>query len=202
MNNPIYIACDNEDAELGRFFQSCFDTIREVAVANGLEYRPFLTAELTKDVINRYTSEAEEYVFSAFSHGNDNALLCLCRNENYVEARDNVKNFYSSVFYTFSCETANGIGKEFREAYVLGYFGYKKPALVVLAQEEMFVECATKGLVSYLEGKTLKQCAYDMMAAYDKNLENAPVNPVYAALLKNKQSLVMIINRENKTING
>lgn len=199
MNNPIYIACDNEDAKLGRFFQSCFDEIRETAVANGFEYKSFLTAELTKDVINQHTSEADEYVFSAFSHGNDNALLC--GKENYVEAGDNVKNFYSSVFYTFACETANGIGKEFSEAYVLGYFGYNKPAWVVFAQEDLFVECATKGLVSYIEGKTLRQCAEDMIAAYDNGLKKARVNPVYAMLLKNKQSLVKIINSDEKTIN-
>lgn len=199
MNNPIYIACDNEDEKLGRFFQSCFDKIREAAVANGFEYKSFLTAELTKDVINRHTSEADEYVFSAFSHGNDNALLC--GKEHYVEAGDNVKNFYSSVFYTFACETASGIGKEFSEAYVLGYFGYNKPAWVVYAQEDLFVECATKGLVSYIEGKTLRQCVDDMIATYDKSLKDAQMNPAYAFLLNNKQSLVTIINSEDKTIN-
>lgn len=199
MNNPIYIACDNEDAKLGRFFQSCFDEIRETAVANGFEYYSFLTAELTKDVINQHTSKADEYVFSAFSHGNDNALLC--GKENYVEAGNNVKNFYNSVFYTFACETANGIGKEFCEANVLGYFGYNKPAWVVFAQEDLFVECATKGLVSYIEGKTLRQCVDDMIATYNNSLKKARVNPVYAMLLKNKQSLVTIINSDEKTIN-
>ena len=199
MKTPIFIACDNEDAKLGHFFQSCFDTIREVAVANGLEYKSFMTAELTKDMINQHTSNAEEYVFSAFSHGNDSALLC--GDEHYVESGDNVKNFYNSVFYTFACKTANGIGKEFREAYVLGYFGYNKPAWVVYGQREMFVECATKGLVSYIEGKTLKQCAEDLIAAYDHSLKQARVNPAYGWLLRNKQSLVTIINSEEKTIN-
>ena len=199
MNSPIYIACDNEDAKLGRFFQLCFDTIREAAVDNGFEYKSFLTAELRKDIINQHMTEAEEYVFSAFSHGNDNALLC--GTENYVEAGDNVKNFYSSVFYTFACETANGIGKEFSEAYVLGYFGYNKPAWVVYAQEGLFVECATKGLVSYIEGMTLKQCAEEMVATYDRSLKNAQMTPAYAMLLKNKQSLVTLINSEDKTIN-
>lgn len=75
MNNPIFIACDNEDAKLGRFFQSCHDTVREVAVAKGFDYKSFMAAELTKDVINQHTSEADEYVFSAFSHGVDNALV-------------------------------------------------------------------------------------------------------------------------------
>jgi hypothetical protein len=199
MNNPIFIACDNEDAKLGRFFQSCFDTVREAAVANSVAYKSLMTAELTKDVINQHTAKADEYVFSAFSHGDDNALLC--GKERYVEADDNVKNFYSSVFYTFACLTANGIGKEFREAYVQGYFGYKRPAWVVYAQEEMFVECATKGLVSYIEGKTLKQCAEDLIATYNSRLEKAKMTPAYAYLLKNKQSLVTIINSEDKTIN-
>ena len=199
MNNPIFIACDNEDAKLGRFFQSCHDTVREVAVIKGFDYKSFMTADLTKDVINQHTSEADEYVFSAFSHGNDDALVC--GKEHYVEAGDNVKNFYSSVFYTFACETANGIGKEFSEAYVLGYFGYKRPAWVVYAYEDMFMECATKGLVSYLEGKTLKQCAEDLIAAYNNSLKKAKMTPAYGLLLRNKQSLVTIINSEDKTIN-
>lgn len=112
-----------------------------------------------------------------------------------------MKNFYSSVFYTFACETANGIGKEFNEAYVLGYFGYKRPAWVVYAYEDMFVECATKGLVSYLEGKTLKQCAEDLIATYNNSLKKAKMTPAYGLLLRNKQSLVTIINSEDKTIN-
>lgn len=199
MDNPIYIACDNEDKLLGRFFESCYDRIREATVNNGFDYKPILTPELTKDVINLHTAEADEYVFAAFSHGCDTALLC--GDEHYVEAGNNVKNFYSSVFYTFACETANGIGKEFREAYVLGYFGYNKPAWVVYAQEELFVECATKGLVSYIEGMTLKQCAEEMVATYDRSLKSARMTPVYAMLLKNKQSLVSIINSEDKTIN-
>lgn len=199
MNKPIIIACDNEDAKLGRFFQSCFDTIRDAVVANGFGYRSLMTGDLKKDVINQHTAEADEYVFSAFSHGVDDALVC--GTEHYVEAGDNVKNFYSSVFYTFACETANGIGKEFNDAYVLAYFGYDKPAWVVYAQEEMFVECATKGLVSYIEGKALKECVADMIATYNNNLKKAQMTPAYAFLLNNKQSLVTIINSEEKTIN-
>lgn len=199
MNNPLFIAFDNEDVELGRFFQSCFDMVREAAVTNNIEYKPLMTADLKKDVINYHTSKAEEYVFSAFSHGDDSSLVC--GKEHYIESGDNVKNFYSSVFYTFACKTANGIGKEFREAYVLGYFGYNNPTWVVYQDEEMFVECATKGLISYLEGKTLKQCAEDLVSAYNNILQRAQMTPAYGFLLRNKQSLVSIINSEDKTIN-
>lgn len=199
MDNPIYIACDNEDTKLGHFFQSCYDKIREVSIANGLNYTSLMTPDLTKDIINQHTADADEYVFAAFSHGCDTALLC--GKERYVEAGDNVENFYSSVFFTFACQTANGIGKEFDEVYVLGYFGYNKPAWVVPSKEDVFVECATKGLVSFLEGKTLKQSVEDMVAAYDNALKDAEMTPAYMFLLKNKQSLVTIVNSENKTIN-
>lgn len=199
MDNPIYIACDNEDKKLGRFFESCFDKVREAAVNNGLEYKALMTPNLTKDVINQHTGKADEYVFAAFSHGCDTALLC--GEEHYVEAGDNVKNFYSSVFYTFACQTANGIGKEFSEVYVLGYFGYNKPAWVIPYYMDVFVECATRGLISYLEGRTLKECETDMIAEYDKHIKGARVNPIYSNLLKNKQSLTTIINNEEKTIN-
>lgn len=199
MDNPVFIACDNEDPQLGNFFLSCHDRIREVAVLNGIAYQSLTSQFLTKDFINQHTEVADEYVFSAFSHGSDNALLC--GGQPYVEKDDNVKNFYSSVFYTFACDTANGIGEEFRSAYVLGYFGYNKPACVVPSYQDMFVECATKGLLSYLEGRTLKECADDMVAEYDKQISRAAiVSPVYALLLNNKQSLVTIINNEEKTI--
>lgn len=198
MDNPIYIAYDNEDKKLGRFFESCFDKVREAAVNNGHEYKALMTPNLTKDVINQHTGTADEYVFAAFSHGCDTALLC--GEEHYVEAGDNVKNFYNSVFYTFACQTANGIGREFNEAYVLGYFGYNKPAWVIPCYMDIFVECATRGMLSYLEGKTLKECETDLIAAYDKHIKGASVNPIYSNLLKNKQSLVTIINNEEKTI--
>lgn len=198
MNNPIYIACDNEDKALGHFFQSCYDKIREVAVKNGFKYESLTSLILSKENINKCTSDSEEYVFSAFSHGTDNALLC--GKSAYIEANDNVKNFYSSVFYTFACDTANGIGQEFKDTYVIGYFGYKDSAWVVLGYEDIFVECATKGLVSYIEGKTLKEAETDLIAEYDKYIKNAKVNPIYACLLKNKQALVTIINNNDKTI--
>ena len=199
MNNPIYIACDNEDEKLGRFFLSCHDKIRAIAVSQGLEYKSLTTTNLTKDNINKHTSEADEYVFSAFSHGTDDSLLC--GKDVYIEANDNVKNFYSSVFYTFACNTANGIGQEFNDTYVIGYFGYKDNAWVVPGDyEDIFVECATKGLVSYIEGKTLKEAEKDLIAEYDKYLKKAKINPVYSFLLKNKQALVTIINNNDKTI--
>ena len=198
MNSPIYIAYDNEDEKLGHFFQSCHDKIREVAVTKGIDYESLASQHLTKDNINNHTSEADEYIFSAFSHGTDDSLIC--GTSVYIEAKDNVKNFYSSIFYTFACNTANGIGKEFNDAYVLGYFGYNNEAWVVPAYENMFVECATKGLVSYIEGKTLKEAVADLIAVYDKYIKNAKVNPIYACLLKNKQALVTIINDEEKRI--
>lgn len=199
MNNIVYIAYDNADDRLGHFFQSCHDEIREAAVKNNIDYRPFTSDILTKENINLHTSNAEEYIFSAFSHGTDSSLLC--GNNPYIEADDNVKNFYSSIFYTFACNTANGIGKEFLSAYVLGYFGYSSDAWVVPSKEDIFVKCAVKGLKSYIEGKTLKEAKVDMIAEYDKYLSNAKVSPVYAFLLKNKQALVTIINDENKVIN-
>lgn len=199
MNKTIYIACDNEDKELGHFFQSCHDRIREVAVAKGFKFESLMSQNLTKEKVNEHTSDAEEYVFSAFSHGTDDSLLC--GEVDYVKSNDNVKNFYSSVFYTFACNTANGIGKEFKESYVLGYFGYNNEAWVVPTYEKIFVECAIKGLVSYIEGKTLKEAVADMIKEYDMYLRNRIVNPIYAFLLKDKQALVTIINNEEKTIN-
>lgn len=199
MDNPVFIACDNGDPQLGNFFLSCHDKIREAAVEHSVEYQSLFSEDLTKENINNLMEDADEYVFSAFSHGSDNELLS--GGQAYVEKDDNVKNFYSSVFYTFACDTANGIGEEFRSAYVLGYFGYNKPAWVVPSYQDMFVECATKGLLSYLEGRTLKECADDMVAEYDKQISRAAiVSPVYALLLNNKQSLVTIINNEEKTI--
>lgn len=198
MNNPIYIAFDNEDKQLGHFFQSCFDKIREVAVEKGFDYESLTSANLTKENVNNYTSEADEYVFSAFSHGTNDSLLC--GKDAYIEANDNVKNFYSSVFYTFACFSANGIGKEFNESYVLGYVGYNNQAWVVPDYESIFVECATKGLVSFIEGKTLITSVKDLIAEYDKCLKNAKMNPIYGFLLRNKQALVTIVNNEEKTI--
>ena len=199
MNNPIFIACDNEDKLLGHFFQSCHDIIREAAVEKGFDYESLTSQHLTKGNVNDHTSKAEEYVFSAFSHGSDNSLLC--GKDSYIKTNDNVKNFYNSVFYTFACYTANGIGKEFQDTYVLGYFGYNNQAWVIPCFEDIFVECATKGLISYIEGKTLKEAKDDLIAEYDKHLKNAKVNPIYACLLKDKQALVTIINNGEKTIN-
>lgn len=96
MNNPIYIAFDDGDKSLGHFFQACADEIKQATIENNFSYESISANILTKEIINSYTSSAEEYVFCAFSHGIDTALLC--NNEPYIESNDNVCNFYSSVF--------------------------------------------------------------------------------------------------------
>ena len=151
MNNPIYIAFDDADSLLGHFFQGCADYIKQNVVQEGMSYESINSESLTKDTINKYTCNAEEYVFCSFSHGTDSALLC--NNMPYIETNDNVCNFYSSVFYTFSCHTAKGIGQEFQDAYVLWYLGYKEEAWVVPSYEDIFINCATSGLISYIKGK-------------------------------------------------
>lgn len=197
MNNPIYIAFDDADSLLGHFFQGCADYIKQNVVQEGMSYESINSESLTKDTINKYTCNAEEYVFCSFSHGTDSALLC--NNMPYIETNDNVCNFYSSVFYTFSCHTAKGIGQEFQDAYVLWYLGYKEEAWVVPSYEDIFINCATSGLISYIKGKTIKQSYEDMIAEYDKHIKTGKVNPIYAALLKNKMALVSIINNDDKT---
>lgn len=198
MNEPIYIAFDNADASLGHFFQTCADEIRQIAVDNGMSYKFFGADCLTKELVNSHTDNAEEYVFCAFSHGVDNALLC--KGKSYIETNDNVCNFYSSVFFTFACYTANGIGKEFSDAYVLGYFGYNNKAFVCLGYEDVFVKCAISGIVSYIKGNNLEQAKQDMISEYDRQIKNGKLNLVYSCLLKNKQALVSIINSGDKTI--
>ena len=59
MNNPIYIACDNEDKGLGHFFQSCHDKIREVAVEKGFDYESLTSGNLTKENVNN--KEGDEH---------------------------------------------------------------------------------------------------------------------------------------------
>ena len=66
MDNPIYIAFDNEDKNLGHFYQSCHDRIREVAVENGFDYRSFTSQSLTKENIDTHTSEADELNMEEF----------------------------------------------------------------------------------------------------------------------------------------
>ena len=80
------------------------------------------------------------------------------------------------------------------------YLGYKEEAWVVPSYEDIFINCATSGLISYIKGKTIKQSYEDMIAEYDKHIKTGKVNPIYAALLKNKMALVSIINNDDKTI--
>lgn len=201
MKEPIYIACDDEDSVLGHFFKSCSDVIRQTATDNSKDYKEICTPELNKETVNSYTIQAEDYIFACFSHGDETSLIC--QNDSYIEVDDNVKNFYSSVLYTFSCSSGSEIGKELSEAYVLGFFGYNAPVTVYPIQEDVFVHCATKGLVSFIDGKTLKESQKEMLKEYDEKInELAYVNfPAAAALLLNKESLVTIINNDDLTIN-
>ena len=206
MINTIYIAFDDADGDLGHFFQACADTIRQIAFDNGLSYEWLDSNKLTKSDINHFTEDAGIYLFAAFSHGSENALWGS--GEAYIEANNNLKNFYNSVLLTFACLAARGFQHELESTSIPAYFGYREEVWASTHPdiEDVFVKCAIKGVESFIMGNTIEVARKDTIIEYDKHINECRKkwgynNPISAALLKNKQALVTMINNDNKTIN-
>lgn len=199
MTDPILIAYDESDPSLGHFFQLCSDIIRENAVLNAHDYKLLSSTELTRDKINCITEESIDFVFACFTHGDENSLYC--NKLPFVTASENLFNFYGSFFYTFACSSAVEIAKEFENSYVQGFFGYSSDVHVKLGFEEAFADCATVGLIAFLEGNSLKNCKQIMENKYTETAVDISKQDYLAALLLlNNRDVLYILGEEELVI--
>jgi hypothetical protein len=205
MNRIIHIAYDNTDKTLGHYFERCATEVKKVADLIGLNCVLIDSNGLDVKTINAHTANADKYIFVAFSHGSPDALWG--QKEHYIKAANNLKNFYNSILYTFACKSAIYFSPELDSASIPCYCGYldKAWASVHPQLENYFVQCAIKGIISFLHGKSTADSMRDLIEEYNCQIKETKkiygeINPISAALLKNKQALRIIVYNKAMTI--
>jgi len=195
MVDNIIIAVDDSPEEAYRiFFESCADSIRQKAVEAGVTHHRIGSANLNAEFINETIQGINNtFAFSAFSHGTNTALVC--GTNEYISTTENNYHFEASLFYSFACLCGNDLKEELVRNRVGCFWGYHSEVNFCPEISE-FVDCATIGLRTLLNGENLTMAKEATNTCYDDaiaNLYATPSNFVQVALLNaNRESLVII----------
>ncbi len=187
------LAYDENDTQMGRFFNMCAIDLKNSLVADKHE----LVLEIPSQRLNTYFLEFSlplyteaKFIFTAYSHGGEDRLTS---SETYLSTDSDLQVFQNSLFYTFSCLTGIHLGSRLVDEGCLAFVGYKIKAHIITHNEDVFTECSNFGLKQFISGKSigdsLKQMKDKHSELIDATLEKYPL--VALTLRRNRNGLIL-----------
>ena len=168
----IIVAYDNQDDNLGTYFEDCKDQLIEVLT----EHNRFVNGDVREITGVRCNSafiditipsyNTHPFIFIAYSHGNEIALYSGegC----YVEKNMNAHHFRNSLFYTTACSVGKDLGPHLIEQGCLAFVGYKNEIHAYKKEErkEISKKCDNAGIIAFLSDDITVFEAYTRMKDY------------------------------------
>ncbi|MDO7851373.1 hypothetical protein [Hymenobacter convexus] len=199
----IIIAVDEQDADLGSYFQMCAADIsfelQSDAHSQTYTYNIIRTDGLTQENIIKAISLVQDknYIFIAYAHGNENCLGVQGA-DIFVDLDAGVGHFCKSIFYTFSCKTGINLGPGLIDAGCHVFWGYIKNAEIVRPFESLFLECANHGFKRLLIGDTVQEAFDYMIKKYNEYISAIYTRNLMAgqALMNNRDALRFFGNKD------
>jgi len=150
------VACDNQDANLGIYFDDCKNQLLGVLTESNHLVNEKVCEIEGHQCNNVYidtiipTYNTRPFIFVAYSHGNEKAL---CRkNTSYVEKNVNAFHFINSLFYTTACSVGQELGSHLIEMGCLAFVGYTSEVYAYKQSEkkEISKNCDNAGIIAFL----------------------------------------------------
>ncbi len=190
---------DAPTEELSGFFEFCAEEIDNTCQINNI-----ITTLLTPPQL-RYASLAsilENHTVCVIAAHGDERSIANEINEDIVSIGTDNRIFRRKLLYAISCSCAKELKNNLEENGLASFWGYSKK-FNVWSGYVQYAQCAISGILSLIEGKTIKEAREIMLSEYDSaiaELASTESNPFVAAnLLDNKESLV-ITGDENLTL--
>jgi len=192
-----FIAYDDNDFELGEYFEDSHGDISAVVVTNALITNLSIRGlDCTEANINNTLLAANcgRFIFIALTHGNDEELVS---HEVYVSV-NNSATFANSLFYTCACSTGYILGDNLINAGCLSFIGYFDTVLVNVDYFPLFFACQNFGIKTFLSHDETIEVSYNkMIEYYNKEIDRLVIgstDDVIAAssLINNRDCLVLL----------
>ncbi|MEO6330827.1 MAG: hypothetical protein ABIO55_17965 [Ginsengibacter sp.] len=194
-----FIAYDDNDVELGDYFESSHNDIQAVIAANGnISNVSIQGLDCTEVFINNTIKplNGSRFVFIALSHGNEKELVS---HEVYISS-NNSTTFTNCLFYTCACSTGNGLGDNLISAGCLTFIGYFDTVLVNVDYYQVFFTCQNYCIKSFFSNdETIEVSFNKMINFYNSEIDHlivGTIDDVLAAssLIGNRDCLVIFGN--------
>lgn len=163
------IAYDNNDANLGAYFEECKNHLLSVLTEELVNEIREICGNQCNDayidmIIPQYNSKP--FIFVAYSHGNEKALCCGVGR--YVEKDVNAHHFANSLFYTTACSVGKELSAHLIENGCLAFIGYDESvsAYKLTEKKEVSKNCDNIGIIEFLSDDITIWEAYMRMKNY------------------------------------
>jgi hypothetical protein len=200
-----FIAYDDNDGELGDYFEDSHNDIHAIVAANvNITNLSIRGLDCTEVFINNtlLPRNGSRFVFIALSHGNEEELVS---HEVYVSA-NNSATFTNSLFYTCACSTGFVLGDKLIAAGCSTYVGYFDTVLVNLDYSPIFFACQNFGIKSFLTNDETIEVSFNKMIDFysseiDRLIVGTTDDVIAASSLISNRDCLTILGNGNLTRN-
>lgn len=199
------IACDNQDDNLGTYFEDCKNQLLGVITENS-RFKNVQVREIMGNQCNNACIDmtiplynTQPFVFIAYSHGNEKALCC--KNNYYVEKNVNDYHFVNSLFYTAACSVGKELGVHLIEKGCLAFVGYNRVISVLKPiHRKISMNCDNAGIVAFLlEDITIFEACKKMKNYYTQEIDRLTnfKDMLFAGELVEARNSLVCLGNEN-----
>ena len=198
----LFLAYDDNDQELGDYFEESYDNLLSETSNNTLVITNTLRGlDCSEANVNVHTEryKPNSFIFVAFSHGNEELLRT--GNEIFISV-NNCHFFSKSLFYTSACECAVTLGPQLMAKGCLAFVGYNGPVDVWEGYYEVFIECENYAIIEFMNSnKTIGVSFSEMKDKYNEAIDdlvlgNTEDKIVASLLVDNRDKLTLLGNAD------
>ncbi len=205
----VIIAYDNNDADLGIFFELCKNDC--ITIINSVESNlarvrfsdvPSLQCSHAYLTINKSHLLNQPFITIVFTHGNNDSVVV--NGNSFINANDDNSFFSQSFFYTNSCSTGKILGPKLIEQECRVFIGYSEKIYSFKNEySDISLKCDTIGITSFLTEDITAYDAYqNMIKLYTQESRKMQNNfDVLAAglMIEAREALTFLGDKEAKS---
>jgi hypothetical protein len=199
MANTI-LAFDELDKTLGFFFEACKNDLNVFFKTTKVEPVHINSRTLNDLAVISAAEKYPSFVFGGYSHGDKACLATKNPWRPYISIDLNGTHFKNSFFYTFSCSSGEGFGKDVIDKGCLCFIGYKAPIFIWDTYIEPFVNCANYGLKLFFQGHSTTSVLDQMTEYYDKEIDEVYEKDYFVSSILKENRDKLIFHGQDITI--
>ena len=132
-------------------------------------------------------------IFISYTHGSKTELLVNGLTP-FLSSSLNIDYLQQSVTYCFACYAGEELGKLLVDNGTVAFIGYNDKVTVqrFFNAEKYFVECATYGIKSLLNNRSIKETTIDIKEKYNECIDELYLKdfPSASLLMENRDCLI------------
>ncbi len=192
------IVCDDNDIEVGDFFNKCRIKTEKIFATSKLQIEKTVVSgnmvfEMVVPILANNIN-SNPFLFVCYSHGSENELL---KNgiTPFISMDYEVECLRNSIAFCYACKTGKNLGKALCENGTLCFIGYNEDVTIqtYFGAEDSFIESATIGIEFFLKGNSTGQTLKFIKERYTSLIDDFYLKDMLTATLfmQNRDALIL-----------